>query len=190
MIIRIINKLRRIQNILYSAVLKTSFGKTGKKFYIEYPARILGAKYITIGENFSCFGRVRLEAHDFHNGDKFSPEIFIGNNVSINFDCHIGAINKIVIGNNVLFASKIFITDHYHGNTDVESLTIAPSYRPLKSKGEVIIEDNVWVGEGVAIMPNVRIGKNSIVGANSVVTKSFPENSVIGGIPAKLIKLI
>lgn len=45
--------------------------------------------------------------------------------------------------------------------------------RPLFSKGEVIIEDNVWIGEGVAVMPNVTIGKNSIIGANSVVTKSI-----------------
>lgn len=57
--------------------------------------------------------RLRIEAHDFHNGVKFSPEIIIGDNVSINYDCHIGAINKIVIGNNVLLASKIFITDHF-----------------------------------------------------------------------------
>jgi acetyltransferase-like isoleucine patch superfamily enzyme len=54
----------------------------------------------------------------------------------------------------------------------------------------VIIEDNVWIGEGAAIMPNVTIGSNSIIGANSVVTHSFPSNSVIGGIPAKLIKTL
>ena len=65
-----------------------------------------------------------------------------------------------------------------------------PSLRPLFSKGEVVIEDNVWVGEGVVILPGVSIGQNSVIGANSVVTKSFPKNSVIGGNPARLIKII
>ena len=52
----------------------------------------------------------------------------------------------------------------------------------------MIIKDNVWIGEGVAIMPNVRIGKNAIIGANAVVTKDVPENTVVGGNPAKIIK--
>ena len=60
----------------------------------------------------------------------------------------------------------------------------------MVSKGPVIIEDNVWIGEGVCVLPNVTIGRNSIVGANSVVTKSFSENSVIAGNPAKLIKVL
>jgi acetyltransferase-like isoleucine patch superfamily enzyme len=54
----------------------------------------------------------------------------------------------------------------------------------------VIIEDNVWIGEGVAIMPNVTIGANSIIGANSVVTKDIPKNSVVAGNPASVIKNI
>ncbi|RZL62547.1 MAG: acyltransferase, partial [Pedobacter sp.] len=116
--------------------------------------------------------------------------IIIGNDVSINFDCHIACVNKISIGNNVLMASKVFITDHFHGNASKASIALPPSKRVVESKGPVIIEDNVWVGEGVAIMPNVTIGQNSIIGANAVVTKSFPANSVIAGNPAKLIKTI
>jgi acetyltransferase-like isoleucine patch superfamily enzyme len=69
-------------------------------------------------------------------------------------------------------------------------LSIPPSERKLISKGPVIIGDNVWVGEGVAILPNVTIGRNCIIGTNSVVTKSIPENSVAAGIPAKVIKKI
>jgi acetyltransferase-like isoleucine patch superfamily enzyme len=90
----------------------------------------------------------------------------------------------------VLLASKVFITDHYHGGIDSESIKIPPSTRIVQSKGPVIIEDNVWIGQGVAIMPDVTIGKNSIIGANAVVTKSFPPNSIIGGVPARLIKTI
>lgn len=152
--------------------------------------RVLGGERISIGDNFSSFSGFRIEAFTRHNGVQFNPKIEIGNNVSINFDCHIGCINRIVIGNGVLIASKVFITDHSHGDTTKDDILISPSERKVHSKGEVIIEDNVWIGEGVAILPNVRIGENSIIGANTVVTKSFPRNSVIGGIPGKLIKII
>ena len=74
--------------------------------------------------------------------------------------------------------------------TSKERIAIIPNKRNLISKGPVKIENNVWIGEGACILPNVTIGANSIVGANSVVTKSFPTNSIIGGVPAKLIKEI
>ena len=63
-----------------------------------------------------------------------------------------------------------------------------PLERPLISKGAVVIENNVWVGEGVVIMPGITIGENSIIGANSVVTKDVPKNTVVGGVPAKILK--
>ena len=57
-------------------------------------------------------------------------------------------------------------------------------------KGAVIIEDNVWMGDKVSIMPGVRIGKGSVVAANAVVTRDVPDNTVVGGVPAKIIKQI
>jgi acetyltransferase-like isoleucine patch superfamily enzyme len=90
----------------------------------------------------------------------------------------------------VLIASKVYISDHFHGNVTAEELDIAPVKRKLFSKGPVIIGDNVWIGEGVVIMPGVEIGNSCIIGANAVVTKSFPKDSVIGGNPARLIKVL
>lgn len=190
MIYKIIGVFRRWQNRFYSIIISKTMLNTGPKIYIEYPARIIGGKNISIGDGFSCFSRLRLEAFEEHNGIMFRPKVTIGKNVSINFDCHIGCVNRISIGDNVLIASRVFITDHFHGDTTVNSLDISPSERHVVSKGPVIIGDNVWIGEGVAIMPNTTIGKNCIIGANAVVTKSFPDNSVIGGIPASLIKKI
>lgn len=60
----------------------------------------------------------------------------------------------------------------------------------LISKGPVVIEDNVWIGEHACIMPGTTIGKGSIVGANAVVTKDVPPYSLVGGVPAKLIKTL
>jgi len=187
---KIINRLRIYQNSIYSALISTFFKTSGNNFQIEYPCRVVGGECISIGNNFQSFGRLRIEAHTNHNDTAFTPVITIGDNVSINFDCHIGCINKIQIGNGVLIASNVFMTDHFHGDVSIQSISLPPSKRIVQSKGPIIIEDNVWIGEGVAIMPNVRIGRNCIVGANAVVTKSFPANSVIGGVPAKLIKII
>jgi acetyltransferase-like isoleucine patch superfamily enzyme len=143
-----------------------------------------------IGENFAALTYLRLETFDSYQGQRLTPKLIIGNNVAFNNDCHIGCINRIEIGNNVLGASRIYITDHYHGEISADDLANVPTSRPLTSKGPVIIKDNVWIGEGVSILPGVTIGENAIIGANSVVNRDVPPNSVVAGIPAKVIRVL
>ncbi|KAA2221202.1 DapH/DapD/GlmU-related protein [Chryseobacterium sediminis] len=169
---------------------KKSFKSFGPNSALPEEHLIKNPKYISIGKNFSSLFHLRLEAWDYFQGENFTPEIVIGDDVICNSDVHIGAINKIIIGNNVLMASRIYISDHSHGNISIDDLKDVPGMRPLYSKGPVIIEDNVWIGEGVCILPGITIGENCIIGANSVVNKSFPKNSVIAGIPARLIKTL
>lgn len=121
-------------------------------------------------------------------GNSYSPSITIGHNVCFNYRCHVGAINKIIIGNNVLIGSQVLITDHSHGELTKEELLISPAKRKLYSKGPVIIGDDVWIGEGACILPNVTIGHNSVIGANSVVTHDIPPFSIVGGNPARIIR--
>lgn len=177
-------------NQVYSMWKVNEFKNAGGNIFFAFPLYLHGGKYISLGENFSCDQRLRLDAWDEFLGDKFTPKIIIGDNVSIQKDCHIGAIDKIVIGNNVLLASKVYISDHSHGEITKEALRLAPSKRKLYSKGPVVIENNVWLGEGVVVLPNLIIGENSIVGANSVVTKSIPKNSVVAGNPARIIRIL
>jgi acetyltransferase-like isoleucine patch superfamily enzyme len=181
-------KLYTLKNKAFSLYFSRKFLKTGPSFYVESSGMIVGAKYISVGDNFQAFGRLRMEAIDCYLDSKFSPSITIGKDVSINFDCHIAAINQIVIGNGVLIGSKVLITDHAHGSIASEDMCLLPAMRKLNSKGPVVIGNNVWIGESVVILPGVTIGENSIIGANSVVTRDVKENAVFAGIPAKLVK--
>lgn len=184
----IAKKWNTILEILYTRRIVKHFATVGSNPLIMRKIKVLGGENITIGDNFYCYWGQRIETYSRHNGERFSPQIIIGNNVSINPGCHIGAINRIEIQDGVLLASRVFITDHFHGDTTAQSLTIPPQKRKLISKGPVVIKKNAWLGEGVAVMPGVTIGCNAVVGANSVVTKDVPDNAVVAGVPARLIK--
>ena len=161
----------------------------GDSVSLSSDCRIEGCKYITIGDRFSAGIHLRIEAIDSYASITHSPKIVIGNDVRIEDYCHIGCIESVQIGDGTLIASKVFISDHSHGTISQEVFNYSPLKRPLHSK-PVSIGKNVWIGDGVCILPGVSLGDNVIVGANSVVTHSFPSNSVIAGCPAKLLRMI
>lgn len=116
--------------------------------------------------------------------------LVIGNNVKFNHRCHIGVMKSVKIGNDVLFASNVFVSDHTHGSYSGQfqsSPYQAPNDREVVCK-RIVIGDKVWVGENVAILSGVVIGESSIIGANSVVTKDIPSFSIAAGVPARVIK--
>ena len=93
--------------------------------------------------------------------------------------------NLIKIGKNILIGRNCFIGDNIHGYENVDMPIIE---QPLSEGDKVIIEDDCWIGTGVCILPNVRIGKHCVIGANSVVTKNILPYTVAVGVPAKVIK--
>lgn len=164
--------------------------KAKGRVHLQKPFYILGHKYLEIGDKFGGGPGLRIECIEEYEGQRYIPSIKIGNNVSFNFNCHIGAINKIIIGNNVLVGSHVLITDHSHGINSYDEMNTSPNKRKLYSKGTVHIENDVWIGEGVVVLPNVTIGHHSIIGANSVVNKNIPAYSLVAGNPAKVVRKI
>ena len=158
----------------------------GESMNLPLPHHILGAQYMQIGRHFSSLPGLRMECLDEYHGQHFSPKLLIGEGVSFNSYCHVGVINRVEIGDNVMIGSFVLITDHSHGELARSEIPFAE--RPLLSKGPVIIEDNVWIGEHACIMPGVTIGEGSIIGANAVVTHDVPPYSVAVGVPAKVVK--
>ena len=154
------------------------------------PHQLMGEKYISIGKGTTINEGSILTAWDKYEGQSFTPSIKIGNNCCIGEHAHISACKEIIIGNNVLTGRRIYISDNSHGNCIKEEIEIPPIKRPLYVKGSVIIEDNVWIGERVCILSGVHIGKGAIIAANAVVTHDVPAYTIVGGVPAKIIKKI
>ena len=184
-IIRVINELRKY---IYGAKVKRKFREYGDNVVVIPPMKLKGGKYISIGENFSCGTGMMIQCWNYYEGEKYSPCLVIGSNAEFGRFNHIGCINEIIIGDNLLTGSNVHITDHNHGMIPGEEKLQPPIKRRLFSKGRVKIGNNVWLGDNVVIMPGVTIGDNAIVGANAVVTKDVEENCVVVGVPAKILK--
>lgn len=155
---------------------------------IRLPFDIRNRKYITIGDHFVTGFGCRIEA--FPVSKDAVKCIQIGKNVQMNDYVHIGAVHSIIIEDNVLLASKIYISDHNHGsynelsssNPNIIPIERAPSYQSVR------IKKNVWIGESVCVLPGVTIGEGCVIGALSVVSRDIPDFTVAVGSPAKPIK--
>jgi len=185
--------LKRKQNLFFLLeLLKKPYYKVyikrrakAKKIKIIGKPIIINKGLIKIGE------KTQLISSSKFYGEGISPvslytinrnaKIEIGKNCVLQ-GTSIRCCNNVKIGNNVVFAANTKIIDHDH-NTD-------PEKRRLYISKPIEIKDNVWIGYNVLILKGVTIGKNSIIGAGSVVTNNIPDNSIAVGMPAKVIKKV
>lgn len=116
---------------------------------------------------------------NIQNRARIGPSLEIGDNSGVGENCRIGSNTKI--GNNVMMAPDVIICTENHKYTK-------ETYEGWIKK-PVVIEDNVWIGYRVIILPGVRIGRNAIIGAGAVVTKDVPSYAIVGGVPAKVLKM-
>ena len=186
----VVRKVRRLYRKIFNRLL--SMKLTGAKgINVDPSCQIVGLKFITIGASFRAGAQFRLEAFSKYGVQAFSPRVVIKDNVEIHDFVHIGATNYVEIGNDVLVASKVYISDHNHGfysGDDQSDPEIPPAQRPIDCERRVIIEDKVWLGEFVSVLPGVTIGRGSIIGANSVVTRDIPPFCIAVGSPARVVK--
>lgn len=185
----VIARLNRKINIMWNKLRLVRAQYVGHNVYIAKPYSLSDVRGIRIGNNVEISYGARIDVLFKHKEQEFSPQLEILDNVSINPRVHLACINSIVIGHGSLLASNIFITDHFHGKIDGDTIRgIPPSDRELYSPGPVRIGNNCWIGENVVILPNVVVGDDCVIGANAVVTKSFCSGSIIAGNPARVIK--
>lgn len=178
----------RVVRRIYSEWIKYEFHSCGEGCFFGSFMTLRGAKFIDMGAHVTMGRQLVVEVYDKYQDQTFHPTIAIGDYVNIGDQSHLTCINGIIIKDNVRMGRKVFITDNAHGASDRALLDMRPNVRPLVSKGPVVIEENVWIGEMVSIMPGVTIGRGAIIGANSIVTKDIPAYAVAAGNPAKVIK--
>ena len=125
-----------------------------------------------------CGTNVNIE-----KGAQFSSDISLGDNSGIGVNAYIAS--KVSIGNDVMMGPYCFI---YTSNHKIDDITIPMWKQGFTEPKPVVIEDDVWIGARVTILPGVTVGKGSVIGAGSVVTHNVEPYSIVGGNPAKLIR--
>jgi acetyltransferase-like isoleucine patch superfamily enzyme len=112
-------------------------------------------------------------------------EVSIGAKTVMGQECTISAYQHVSIGRECIIADRVMLIDFDHGVVEVD--------RPIREQGiykrDVHVGHNVWIGYGACVLRGVSVGSNSIVGTNAVVTKDVPENAVVGGVPARTIRM-
>ena len=174
-----------IQNIFYIIVTKIFYRPAR---LIRYPFYCRGANKLSFKKGFTTGRNCRFDLYNANTLKHNQKTLFFGENCKIGDRVHIVALEKVEIGDNCLLASNIFISDTSHGSyEELSSPFTNPDERDLVSK-PVKIGDRVWIGENAVILPGVTIGDGVVIGANSVVNKSIENNTIVAGVPAKVIK--
>jgi acetyltransferase-like isoleucine patch superfamily enzyme len=143
----------------------------GVKFEIGADARVVLGRWSWIGH------RCKIRAHE--------GEVLIGAKSVLGQECTISAFQHVSIGRECIIADRVMMIDFDHGMVEVE--------RPIRLQGiykrDVEIGHNVWIGYAACVLRGVNVGHNSVIGTNSVITSDVPENAVVGGAPARLIRM-
>jgi acetyltransferase-like isoleucine patch superfamily enzyme len=147
------------------------FFGSGLELQIGRQARVDFGRFVWIGEG------TKIRCHE--------GAVEIGAKTVMGQECTISAYRRVRIGEQCVIADRAMFIDFDHGVVEVE--------RPIRQQGiymrDVEVGSNVWIGYGACILRGVRVGDNSIVGTNSVVTKDVPANAVVAGIPARIIRM-
>jgi acetyltransferase-like isoleucine patch superfamily enzyme len=169
---------------IYSIIVRYAFDHFGSKSIIGFPGLLVNIHKARIGHHVSIGSHSWLNIGENHLSTD-AHLLSIGDNTRIGQRVQINAFNCVLIEEDVLIANNCLITDCDHSFND---LTQSIMNQPIISEGPVIIRRGAWIGINSCIMPDVSIGRNSVVAANSVVLKDVPDYSVVAGVPAKIIK--
>lgn len=173
----------RIKGLLY----RPSGVQMGAGSMIRRPFTISNPRHVQIGARTLIGRRVILNAIRNYRSSPHHGEISIGDDVYVGHDCQLHAMQALRIGNGCVLSDRVYINDASHGMDPHAGLIMA---QRIHSKGEIHLEDHVFLGLGAVILPGVRLGSHCVVAAQSVVTRSYPPGTMLAGNPARPIKTL
>ncbi|MGJ5642459.1 hypothetical protein I3217_10085 [Formosa sp. S-31] len=154
----------------------------GDKFLLGEKSKFYVNDHWVIGDNVTIQSYASISSRE----SGFKGRLKIGNNSSIGDYIIIDLVADVTIGNDVALGPNCTVYTHDHVYTEKDK----PAWKGGIVSNPVTIEDGAWIGSNVTILPGITIGKRAVIAAGSVVTKNVPEETIYGGIPAKLIKPI
>ena len=174
--------LNRIELMAFNMFVRKTFEFCGKNSLLYYPYRLEGQKNIIIGSNTSLQKGVWLSCYAV-TPDK-RANLTIGSGCVIGYNNHIISAQSVIIEDYVLTANNVYISDNSHSYSDVSRPIM---FQGINVRNSVVIGSGSWLGENVCVV-GASVGKNCVIGSNSVVTHDIPDFSVAVGAPAKVIK--
>jgi len=178
LLFRIRSKLFRT---LFSLLHRSRFKSLGRAAYLYSPFRVDGQHNVEIGALSVFQGGSWLYCIGIDGGP---AQLSIGKGCVFGYNNHVTAVAEVVIGDHVLPANNVYISDNLHGYEDVD---VPIMHQPVRVKRPVHIGSGSWIGENVCII-GATVGKNCVIGANAVVTSDIPDYSVAVGAPAVVIR--
>lgn len=175
--------LRSLSVRLFRLFNASSFRAFGRNVYIFPGVTIDGPQNISIGDEVIIQDGTVLSVHPGNQGSE-PRGLRIGSGSNIGRRNHFYSLNQITIGAKVLTAPSVYISDctHEFSNPNIPIID-----QPVRVLSPVTIGDGTWIGQGACII-GCRVGRNCVIGANSVVLKDVPDHSVVAGAPARLIR--
>jgi acetyltransferase-like isoleucine patch superfamily enzyme len=174
----------RARNKAFSLLSSGAFAEYGANTVIELPIRLSGESRIAIGARTFIGAGAWLQALEHPDGGD-GVVIRIGDDCGFAGGSVFSAVKSLTIGNHVYFARGCYVADHTHAYDDADANVENQGLTDIRP---VAIEDGVWLGENVVVLPGVRIGRGTVVGANSVVNVDLPEYCVALGVPARIVR--
>lgn len=172
----------RTRDKVFSLAIRGSFASFGKHSVVQLPTRIVGESQMAIGDDVFVGAGSWLQVLD---ECKEAVAIEIGSGTSIAGYCVLSAALHVRLGNGVLLARNVYISDHMHA---YENPTAPVLDQGITRTAAVEVADGAWLGQNVVIAPGVRVGQGAVIGANSVVRDSVPDYSVAVGAPARVVR--
>jgi lipopolysaccharide O-acetyltransferase len=174
----------RIRTRLFTLLLSSQFGQLGAGSRISPPFRFGGLRGISLGQNVMIHRDCWIHVLGGH-GDDSLPKILIKSGAGIGMGATISAVRRVEIGEYVLLARNVYISDHAHA---FENIAVPIVQQGVDHIAPVVIGEHTWLGQNVVVLPGVTIGKHCVIGANAVVNSAIPDYCVAVGAPARVVR--